>query len=426
MYSSDMSASRLRTLRILAISSGSASILSCLIAIYLYLAIHPSRRLFRHQLIFFLVVTDLFKSIAVFIYPIIALNHVVNRAGINAIGWFTALGIEGSDLAIFLFAIHTLLTIFYPQRYGGLSFLKAYVFWACFVIPVILASLAFINNVGYVSYGVYCYLPTEPIWYRMVLSWGPRYFIMLSILIIYCTIYFYVVRELKTMEKQGIGAHKPKHNTRWVWTRTVKFLQDGTTKEEPVSRIDDIRLELELQNNKKIAARYAQIARQMKVIFLYPIAYFLLWIFPMIQNSLRIEKKFNYPILVLVAFVQPLNGLVDTLVFVYREKPWRLTYENTPVAQSNKISRWRLWVTKLPLFHIPEHHLQITEKATNHPEMDLTGLDPNEFLHSQTEPDHICNGVDSCQSCKRNTSTDEEEDEDIDFIDFLNQGPPIP
>jgi G protein-coupled receptor GPR1 len=145
----------------------------------------------------------------------------------------------------------------------------------------------------------------------------------------------------------------------------------------------DIIHQLQLDTNMKLTNRYRTIARQMKVIFLYPIAYFLLWIFPMIQNSMRIRGGVNFGITCIAAFIQPLNGCIDSLVFFYREKPWRLT-----AYRSNdglKLSAWRRWCQWLPLFEIPLTTVELMSDS------------------------------------KRNTT--DEDDISMDFLDFLKQGP---
>ena len=100
-----------------------------------------------------------------------------------------------SDSVIVLIAVHTALTVFtsrkansqtglYPYRWA------AYTCWALF--SILMAALAFINPISpYVSQGTYCYLPPRPIWYRLVLSWIPRYLILSTILGIYLGVYLY-------------------------------------------------------------------------------------------------------------------------------------------------------------------------------------------------------------------------------------------
>jgi G protein-coupled receptor GPR1 len=95
-----------------------------------------------------------------------------------------------------MIALHTALYIFRPRSSSGEGGLYpyrhyAYILWVVF--PLLMSSLAFINNSNsYVSDGTYCYLPVRPFWYRLALSWIPRYIIFIFILAIYASIYYYV------------------------------------------------------------------------------------------------------------------------------------------------------------------------------------------------------------------------------------------
>ena len=95
-----------------------------------------------------------------------------------------------------MIAIHTALSVLRPGKVtldSGLYRFRyqAYACWAVFAI--LLAALAFAGASGsaYVFQGTYCFLPARPIWYRIALSWGPRYFILITILLIYLWIYLY-------------------------------------------------------------------------------------------------------------------------------------------------------------------------------------------------------------------------------------------
>lgn len=106
-----------------------------------------------------------------------------------------------------MIAIHSALYIFKPRvahGEGGLYPYRkiAYVVW--FVVPLIMASLAFINNGdSYVNEGTYCYLPVRPFWYRLALGWIPRYVIFLIILGIYASIYYYVRYKFHGFTRAG-------------------------------------------------------------------------------------------------------------------------------------------------------------------------------------------------------------------------------
>ncbi|RCK64799.1 G protein-coupled receptor GPR1 [Candida viswanathii] len=198
--------------RVVAIASSCGSIAAVLIAMYFLFAIDPKRTVFRHQLIFFLLFFDLLKACILLLYPTRVLAHssaYYNHNFCQIVGFFTATAIEGADIAIFAFAIHTFLLIFKPSLNskvkntnrveGGLYKFRFYVYSLSFFVPLIIASLAFINSPGYESLVCWCYLPMRPVWARLVLSWVPRYCIVVAIFVIYGLIYIHVISEFKTL-----------------------------------------------------------------------------------------------------------------------------------------------------------------------------------------------------------------------------------
>lgn len=234
----------LRNLRILALTASSASIVACAISIFFLINIDKRKRVFRHDLVFFLIICDLVKALVLMIYPLVILvrNEVYAQPGFyNTLGWFTAYCVEGADLAIFFFAIHFALLIFIPswkwrhggsgRMEGGLYCVRAYIWPITALVPVLLASLAFVNFQlidedmlrsqttvvldndnyhfpyyarlgGYKPYSAWCYLPPYPLWYKLVLSWGPRYFLIVFILTLYISIYVFVRRESNKIKDQ--------------------------------------------------------------------------------------------------------------------------------------------------------------------------------------------------------------------------------
>lgn len=241
---STFSARNLRNLRILALTASSLSIVSCGISVFCLLNIDRRRRMFRHDLVFFLVICDLVKALVLMIYPLVILvrNDVYSAPQFsNTLGWFTAYCVEGADLAIFFFAIHFALLIFKPSwkwrnkrssnMEGGLYQFRAFIWPITALVPVLLASLAFINfefinaqylvdNTtvvldnnnyhfhdfakvgGYKPYSAWCYLPPFPLWYKLVLSWGPRYFLIIFIFVLYLSIYIFVRRQSTRIKSQ--------------------------------------------------------------------------------------------------------------------------------------------------------------------------------------------------------------------------------
>ncbi|AOA62398.1 G protein-coupled receptor [Komagataella phaffii CBS 7435] len=452
----DFSDESARIIRILAISSSSTSIAFGLVSFYLFGAIDYSKRVFRHQLIIFLILFDFLKAIFLLIFPARTLDNpesADNRTFCNAIGFFTAVSIEGADIAILAFAVHTALLIFRPNKKvrngnnleGGLFRYRYPVYLVSFLTPILLASLAFINGSGYVPISSWSYLPVHPIWYRLVLSWVPRYIILISIITIYCSIYFYILSQYnsvggtaKIMWKESLwyklsnivlmlffpdislssrshgqnaeAAPDSKNidnvsvddNTEFGnWNRLFSIKEEDNSMSSNIQRpfekvkipssssmsprntaayeekekdqiIHDLRERIQLETQETInketvelfQIRRLQILKQMKVIFIYPIAYIFLWLFPFILQCV----EFNYsreggPVLWLnyvAAFMQPFNCTVDSLVFFFRETPWNLTSSSVDHLYEHKYSDFRRSVSFLPMYGLPDQYLRGT------------------------------------------------------------------
>lgn len=427
-----------RVQRIVAISSSCGSIAAVLIAMYFLFAIDPKRIVFRHQLIFFLLFFDLLKACILLLYPTRILTHssaYYNHNFCQVVGFFTATAIEGADIAIFAFAFHTYLLIFKPsfntkvknsnRVEGGLYKFRYYVYSLSFFVPLIIASLAFIHSDGYDSLVCWCYLPMRPVWLRLVLSWVPRYCIVVGIFAIYGLIYFRVISEFKTLGgvfknaagNGGAGNHHLASNSNPTFFSSLKYFfmsmkdqwfpsmpsdtlapislrhshsHNGTGEitsprqngigeitndndnddddndddsEELAEALEDESvdyqdIELNKQNSRNLYRQHNSdiqqanlenfrrrqriIQKQMKSIFIYPFAYCLVWLFPFILQATQFNYEEDhhavYWLNVLGAFSQPLNGFVDTLVFFYRERPWR----NTAMKNFEKENRQRV------------------------------------------------------------------------------------
>lgn len=102
-----------------------------------------------------------------------------------------------------IFAIHTVIIVTWPKfkskhddnHEGELYRYRYLVYTILFCAPLILASLAFVYNKGCVQLTNLCYLPARSIWSRLVLSWIPRYIIIISIFIMYGYIYYRVKKQ---------------------------------------------------------------------------------------------------------------------------------------------------------------------------------------------------------------------------------------
>ncbi|KAE9371195.1 hypothetical protein N431DRAFT_409675 [Stipitochalara longipes BDJ] len=194
-------------LQILALVFSIISVTSSILAFYWFIKM---RRSFRHDLIMLLIQSDMFKALWFMLYPIVTFSTGPILRGsrfCQVNGFFISLGIEASDFAVLMIAVHTALYIFRPKHSGGEGGLYpyrhyAYTGWVLF--PLLMASLAFINDSSsYVPEGTYCYLPVRPFWYRLALAWIPRYIIFLFILAIYASIYYYVRYKFHGYNREG-------------------------------------------------------------------------------------------------------------------------------------------------------------------------------------------------------------------------------
>lgn len=114
-----------------------------------------------------------------------------------------------ADIAILAIAAHAALHVFRPSRstgQGGL-YRRRRILYAAYVLwPISSTSLAFINpNSAFVNFQIYCTFPKRPFWYRLALSWIPRYMIFVVIVCIYASIYAYV--RVKFHGFDNLGSH---------------------------------------------------------------------------------------------------------------------------------------------------------------------------------------------------------------------------
>lgn len=164
------------------------------------------KRSFRHKLIMFLICSDTFKALWYFLFPVVVFSRgpvSSSSAFCQVSGFFLSVGIEASDFAILMIALHAILYIFRPParsaEQGGLYPYRKWIYPLWIALPIIVASLAFINDrEAYTTSGTFCYLPRRPFWYRLALSWIPRYCIMLIIFAMYTAVYIYVALKFRS------------------------------------------------------------------------------------------------------------------------------------------------------------------------------------------------------------------------------------
>ena len=75
------------------------------------------------------------------------------------------------------------------------------------------------------------------------------------------------------------------------------------------------------------AERHRDIKRKLRLLFIYPLIYMLMWTLPFVMHCLQYTDYYSqnppYALAVLVTAVLALQGAVDSVLFSTREKPWR-------------------------------------------------------------------------------------------------------
>lgn len=353
------------------------------------------------------------------------------------------------DLAIFLMSLHMSLQIFPPTQsilgHDGLYRIRYWVFAGWFIIPNFIVSLAFINRgPAFISQGGFCTLPIRPFWYRLALSWIPRYLFWVFVMGVAIRIYRHVGYEFKVfgMEEDhgsssGIGLSRSELNSRphtghfaaaMHWPHANHSDGGDVEKQEPrdeelapdehvampalnlsplsqvprkISAGQDTRLisksnpgsrrgskheveaeaaALDTQNSAPLPAtttmqgqgsssstetsmksasplspitehrsasvtgggptlmqednvatraimkRRNAIQRQLRLLFIYPVVYLIMWVMPLVGHALNYSDYYaQHPIFAisLLALLSHCTmGFVDVCIFCWREKPW--------------------------------------------------------------------------------------------------------
>jgi G protein-coupled receptor GPR1 len=440
-----------RAVLIAGVTSASISLLAALVAFQWFAFM---KRSFRHHLIFLLILSDMWKALWYFIFPVVVFTKGKVDSTSNfcqASGFFIALGTEASDYAILVIALHAALYVFRPPKQLGEAGLYPhrywmYAFWV--ILPVLAACLAFTNSSGYITSGTYCALPIRPLWYTLGLSYIPRYIIFITIFVLYGTISAYVHIKFKgfgefsdlgsssgtgsqnsTSEakiQQGSSASTTpnvecrkqstaagtqdqtscscgtSHDARPQWEDvdfiTTSPLKDVSAKQSrgitiadfaptaseaspSTQALEDFTFsqrkepkmptlgtgfsgETRISNGTAQAARTAGAANatqlqdtrsailaQLRLLFIYPVVYVLMWVFPFVSHCLQYSNYFAmhppFWLTVVATCSLALQAGADCAIFSWREKPWRRVRRNggrEKVARDSlrRMSAWTL------------------------------------------------------------------------------------
>ncbi|QIW99710.1 hypothetical protein AMS68_005228 [Peltaster fructicola] len=428
-----------RTIQIVSTVMASVSITASFLALYWFCLM---RRNFRRDLVLLLILGDILKNFCFIMYGSVNLTrgqiHGAD-AFCQASGYILQTSLEACDLAVFFVSLHMTLQIFpLPSTklgYDGLYNVRRWVYAIWAILPNLTASVAFIATPAYQVQGALCWLPVRPFWYRLALSWIPRYIITFLILCFAIAIYIHVGVEFRVFgaardrkestdlsveeAREAIGSgtieasvpfvedHEPELKERaaapaptqddrirnlrrasspvWNSPFDVQVMDDvvrGTRSEagsrrgsrqvafnfsdesiSPEQTSDLFRPTLPslhsgvgnsfvqssaaenaagapvLQETKTVDSyasttidaalrtRRRAMRRQVRSLFIYPVAYLIMWILPFVSHCMNYSDYFAenpvFAISLLSSFCLTALGLVDVVIFSWREQPWR-------------------------------------------------------------------------------------------------------
>ncbi|KAF2671881.1 hypothetical protein BT63DRAFT_182770 [Microthyrium microscopicum] len=198
------------TINKVAIATSSLSVFTSAIAFYYFIRMEKR---YRHRLIMVNITGDLLRAVWFFISSAVSLsNHQPSEksALCQMTGYFLSMGHELTDFSVLFITIHGAIQIYRPtvdihDPSYGLNPYRVWVNSFLAIIPIIFASLAFINpSGGYTTGGSVCWLPIRPFWYRLALSWIPRYIVFVAIISISACVYYHVGKEFKSFKQVWI------------------------------------------------------------------------------------------------------------------------------------------------------------------------------------------------------------------------------
>lgn len=261
-----------------------------------------------------------------------------------------------SDLSVLAIAIHGAMQVYRPtvdthDPHYGLNPYRHYINTILLVVPLALASLAFINSdEGYTSGGAVCWLPVRPIWYRLGLSWIPRYIIFVVIVVVETAVYMHVRHQMagfdqawKNTSKRSLGRMPPTQGRSpppVVWGDPFSFpkpvedivrLPSHDTINKATSQLGQLETEVDRAHSTGMMfgvmdARRETMLKQMRLTFVYPVIYIALWVIPCVLHSMLFSDRFATDPPMVLGSLSILSiasmGFANAICFLIRERPW--------------------------------------------------------------------------------------------------------
>jgi G protein-coupled receptor GPR1 len=229
---------------------------------------------------------------------------------------------------------------------NGLGGYRYYVLSIIFLLPILPSALAFVNpEAAYVFQVLSCQLPSLPIWYRLGLALIPRYLIGCIIGGLATAVYLHVWIKFKsfttTNESNQLLSGASFGESYTNRTREAKNSTVVLSNAAPPVQIEVNTLPLMPTRERAaytLAATRQAVQRQLRLIFIYPIVYLVIWIPPLCFSIMQYTDKDVQHSSIALPFIATLCatfiGLIDCSIFLWREKPWRFSLKDRRIISS--------------------------------------------------------------------------------------------
>lgn len=330
------------------------------------------RMLYRMEILFFLMGTDLLKALYMFCFSAEIL-YLVTQPGVYAYhlgnascnGWGYMLNATTTlaDCTVLSITIHNAIMIFFPQytklrerkvfeftklakhvkqlvfhfqkkdfkfwandtevgffMEGGIYGARWYIVVFITIYSVVTPSLIFVNGGNYEGNFI-CSAPANPVWKRLVSDWIIKYLNVISIIVVYLTIFIYLSVKLRAVQLE----RKNLYNTQNQNSPTISTDPSDNNSITAVTN----QLQKDILENKTTKSTIEKTGlRQLGLLFIYPISYLIIWTVPtitQIRNYFGYKIYSPYAVRLIASILLPMSCFFDVLIFLLREKPWRFT-----------------------------------------------------------------------------------------------------
>ncbi|KAI9650421.1 hypothetical protein NHQ30_000435 [Ciborinia camelliae] len=329
----------------IALAGSTLSAITTFIVLVCFAIWHRTQRSFRHALVFNLALSDFINSFTNTISGAIYIrNHkLLPGPACTVNGWIEQLSVQATDFSILAIGLVTLMVVRQKDRVTVASTRsKTLICLSVWIIPLITSTLATAMGAMQPVSGNWCWIARDRIDLRYSLTHGWRFAIMLTTIIIYTYIWWYLSNFSRMLKNESFNVNNTRR--RWYQRKNTRYLPSEELQENHGTSLSSsstlpdkdcqAKCPIVIQVDTTITSHYMQqqtkkSEREIKHMLLlngYPIMYIILWI-PSILNrvfeatgSKAISSRALGILQAPAQFVGFANAVTYSLNLIWRER----------------------------------------------------------------------------------------------------------